>query len=193
MDLKSNLGLIDEKEKKMNHIYSIQNQKKYYLGEYRERIIVALKVDQLLEGDLYPEIIAVMDNPKAKYLKMRRDIGLTFLKPYIKEAERKNFRYELIDGLSYLGDIGLVVVTDESLDNEDEELVIRDMNQDFLDVGLGPEYSKNQGKHVCNKCHLKVEDKLPDYIEKFKRLTILDKLLGVNCPVCKDRKKMGGK
>jgi len=193
MEFKNSLGLIDEKEKKMKHIYNIQNQKKYYLGEYRERVIAALKVDQLLEDDLYPEIIEAMNNPKAKFLKMRRDIGLKFLKPYIKAAEKIDFRYEIVDGLSYLGDIGLVVVTDESLENEDEELIIRDVDQDFLDVGLGYEFSKNQGKHVCNKCHLEIENKLPNYIDKFKRLTIIDKILGTKCPVCRDRKKLGGK
>jgi uncharacterized protein YueI len=194
MDMKemNHLELLDEKDKRMNQLYSIQQEKKYYLGEYRERVIVALEIDQLVEDEVYPEVIEAMKNPKAKFMKLRRDIGLKILKPYILEAEKLNFRYELIDGLSYVGKIGLIVASDLALDNEEKELVIRDMDQDFLDVGLGYEFSKNQGKHVCNECHLKIEDKLPNYIEKFERLNIVDKLLGKNCPVCRDRKKLGG-
>jgi uncharacterized protein YueI len=189
----NHLEIIDAKDKRMNRIYNVQQEKRYYLGEYRERVLAALKIDQLVEDELYVEIVEAMKDPKAKFLKLRRDVGLKFLKPYIKEAEKLNFRYELIDGLSYSGDIGLIVASDVALDNEDKELVIRDMDQDFLDVGLGYEFSKNQGKHVCNECHLKIEDKLPDYIDKFERLNIIDKLLGKKCPVCRDRKKLGGK
>lgn len=188
----SHLDLLDEKEKKMNQLYSIQHEKKYYLNEYRERIMIALKIDQLVEDDIYLEVIETMKSDSAKLLKLRRDVGLKYLKPYIKEAEKLDFRYELIDGLEYLGDIGLVVVSDKALDNEKDELVIKDMDQDFLDVGLGYEFSKNQNRSVCNQCYLKIEDKLPSYLDKFKRLNIIDKLLGTSCPICRDRKKLGG-
>lgn len=188
----NHLDLLDEKEKKMNHLYNIQHEKKYYLGEYRERIIIALKIDQLVEDEVYLEVVEAMKSGSAKVLKLRRDTGLKYLKPYIKEAEKLDFRYELIDGLDYLGDIGLVVVSEKALDNEEDELVVRDMDQDFLDAGLGYEFSKNQNKSICNECYLKVEDKLPGYLNKFKRLNILDKLMGTSCPVCRDRKKLGG-
>jgi len=192
MDEMNHLDLLDKKEKTMNHIYNIQQQKSYYLGEYRERVLVALKEDQLIEDELYPEVIEAMKDKRAKVLKLKRNVGLQYLKPYIKEAEKLNFRYELIDGISYRGDIALIVATEESIDNEEDDVVIRDVDQDFLDAGLGYEFSKNQGKHVCNECHLKIEDKLPNYIDKFQRLTFIDKLLGKQCPVCRDRKKYGG-
>lgn len=188
----NHLDLLDKKEKKMNQLYNIQHQKKNYLGEYRERVILALKIDQLVEDEIYLEVIEAMKNDHAKFLKLRRDVGLKYLKPYIKEAERLEFRYELIDGLDYLGNIGLVVVSDKALDNEKDELVVRDMDKDFLDAGLGYEFSKNQNKSICNECYLKVEDKLPSYLNKFKKLNIIDKLLGTSCPVCRDRKKLGG-
>lgn len=187
MEEMNHLDLLDKKEKKMQKLHNIQGQKARYLGEYRERIIAALNDDQILEDDLYPEIVEAMKDPRAKYMKMRRDLGLKFLKPYILEAEKLDFRYELIDGLSYTGKIGLVIVTDQSLDNEEEEVVIKDVDQDFLDVGLGYEFSKNQGKRICNNCYIKLEDKLPSYKEKFKKINFLDKLLGVKCPVCKGK------
>lgn len=188
----SHLDLLDEKEKTMNRLYDIQSQKNYYLGEYKERIMVALNKDQIIEDKLYEEVIEAMKKPEAKVMKMRRDVGLKYLKPYIKEAEKLDFRYELIDGFTYVGEIGLVVVTEQALENDDEDIVIRDVDQDFLDVGLGYEFSKNQGKHICNECYIKIEDKLPSYLEKFSRINIIDKLLGNKCPVCRDKKKLGG-
>ncbi len=188
MEEMSHLDLLDKKEKRMNRIHNVQSEKKYYLGEYKERVLVALNIDQLIEDGVYPEIIDTMKDPRAEVMKMRRDVGLKYLKPYIKEAEKINFRYEIIDGLSYIGDIGLVVVSKEAVEVKEEELIVRDVDQDFLDVGLGEEFSKNQGKHICNKCYIKIEDKLPEYLENYKKINIIDKLLGNKCPICRGKK-----
>lgn len=174
--------VINEREKTKIKFIKTQLEKGEYLGEFKENILAALTKDQLEEDNVYEEILKEMKKPGASIVKMRRDIPLKCLKPYIREAEKIKLRYQLIDGLSYRGDIALVVVSKETQDNAGKNLVIRDMDQDFLDAGLEERLSKARGKKVCKECYKKVEEKLPQYLDEFKRVGVIDRLLGYKCP-----------
>lgn len=177
--------MMDEIEKNRMSFLKTQSEKNMFLGEYKERIIAALAKDQIIEDDVYPEIIAAINESRAYILKMARDLPLKKLKPYILEAERIKLKYQLVDGLTYSGNIGLIIAAKDALDEVKENVVIRDMDQDFIDAGLGEKFSKNKGKKICNECYEKVEKKLPQYKNEFKKINILDKILGVKCAVCK--------
>lgn len=176
--------VLDEREKTKIRFIKTQMEKGEYLGEFKENVIAALKKDQLEEDDVYIEIIEAMKEGDVSLLKMRRDVSLDRLKPYIREAENLGLRYQLVDGLSYRGEIALVVVSKDALDNADEDVVIRDMDQDFIDAGLGEELSKARGQKICKECYEKIKDTLPEYLGCFKKMGILDKLLGNKCPGC---------
>ncbi|OQY10112.1 MAG: hypothetical protein B6I28_01670 [Fusobacteriia bacterium 4572_132] len=181
---------IDKKEKSTIQFYKRQREKNQYLGEYKERVIALLYKEQLLEDDVYKEILEEMGKTRCYLLKLAREVGLEKLKPYIKEAEKIGLKYQLVDGLNYVGNVGLVLVAKEALEEKKENLAIRDMDQDFIDMGLGEIFSKARGKKICRKCYKKVEEKLPKYKEKFKKLNILDKLLGKQCAICgKDKER----
>ncbi|WP_320045760.1 DUF1694 domain-containing protein [uncultured Ilyobacter sp.] len=177
-------NIIDEREKGKIRFAKSQVEKAYYLGEFKENIIAALHKDQLEEDSVYMEILEAMKEKDAVLMKMRRDVSLKKLKPYIDEAEKLGIKYQLVDGISYRGDVALVVVSEEAMENSDEDLVIRDMDQDFIDAGLGEEFSKARGKKICKNCFKELEEKLPDYRGSFKKMNIFDKLIGHKCPVC---------
>ncbi len=179
--------MIDEREKGRMKFAKSQVEKSYYLGEFKENVIAALHKDQLEEDSVYLEIIEAMKESDAVLLKMRRDIPLKKLKPYIDEAEKLKIRYQLIDGLSYRGDVALVVVSEEALENRHEDVVVRDMDQDFIDAGLGEEFSKARGKKICKSCFKELKDKLPEYRGSFKKMSIFDKLIGHKCAICKKK------
>ncbi|WP_319369872.1 DUF1694 domain-containing protein [uncultured Ilyobacter sp.] len=177
-------NIIDEREKGKIRFAKSQVEKAYYLGEFKENVIAALHKDQLEEDSVYAEIIDAMKGKDAVLIKMRRDVSLKKLKPYIDEAEKLGVKYQLVDGISYKGDVALVVVSEKAMENSDENLVIRDMDQDFIDAGLDEELSKARGKKICKSCFKKVEEKLPQYKESYKKMSIVDKLLGHKCPAC---------
>ncbi len=176
----------EESEKRKKEFYKIQGEKNEYLGEYKERVIAALTKEQIIEDDVYPEILQYMRDNKAYVLKMARDVSIKKLKPYIQEAEKIGLKYQLVDALTYRGNIGLVLASKEALEETDlnEELLIRDMDQDFIDAGLGEKFSKKRGKKICNECMEKVEETLPQYKKDFKEINILDRILGYKCPIC---------
>ena len=187
-NLKENL---DEENKVVNTFTKIQVEKAYYLGEYKERVLGALTKNQLIEDDVYPEIIDLMGRKEAYLLKLSREIELKKLRPYIVYAEKIGLKYELVDGLSYRGDIGLVVASDSALENQEEELIIRDMDQDFIDAGLGEIFSKNRGLLICGRHYDEVRKKLPNYTKDFKKINLLGKFIGQKCPICQAEKEHG--
>lgn len=183
----------DDEKKAINSFAKIQVEKAYYLGEYKERVLGALNKNQIIEDDIYPEIINLMKRKEAYLLKLSRDIEIKKLKPYIIHAEKIGLKYQLVDGLSYRGDIGLVVVSDSALEFQEENLVIRDMDQDFIDAGLGEIFSKNRGLLLCSKHYDEVKKKLPNYTNEFKKINVLGKFIGRKCPICEAEKEHGRK
>ncbi len=176
--------IMNERDKTKIRFVKTQIEKGEYLGEFKENIIVALTKEQLEEDDVYPEIIEAMKESDVLSIKMSREVALKSLKPYIKEAEKLKLRYQLVDGLSYRGNIGLVVVSKDALENNGEDLVVRDMDQDFIDAGLGEQLSKARGKKICKECYKKVKKNLPEYLGSFKKAGLIDKMFGFKCPGC---------
>lgn len=178
-----------EEGKKLQTIFAkTQAEKNFYLGEYKERVLGALTKDQLIKDDVYQEIYFLMEQPESYLLKLSRDVGLKHLKPYISYAEKIGLKNQLVDGLNYRGDIGLVIVSKEALINQRKDLIIRDMDQDFIDAGLGEVVSKSRGSRICRKHYHKIEELLPNYLNDFKKIGILGKLIGQTCPICEAEK-----
>lgn len=182
--------MIDKKNETKNQFAKTQAEKSFFLGEYKERVLAALQKDQIEEDDVYEEILKAMESEEAYLLKMSREMELKRLKPYIRHAEKIGLKYQLVDGISYYGNIGLVVVSKEALNRPPEQPVIRDMDQDFIDAGLGEIYSKNRGERICGVHYNKLLEKLPEYRGDFKKINMLDKIIGRKCVICEAEKKL---
>lgn len=166
--------------------YDRQNEKNYFLGEYKERVMVGLTKRQLHGDDIYQEVLEIISNKgKAFLLKMIREVSLAKLHPYINAAEASGLRYEIVDGLSYSGDVGLVVVAKDALEVQVETPILADINQDYFDSELDEGYVKNKGKHICHSCYDTLCEELPSHKEDFKKFDIKDRFLGRMCPICK--------
>lgn len=186
---KMNENLIDKENQGKIKFLKTQAERAFYLDEFKENIALALTEEQLKSGIVYPEIVEGMKDKNVAYIKMKREIELKFLKPYIIEAEKANVRYTLIDSLNLLGNIGLVVVVKEAFDTNEREILVKDMKQKFQEVGLYPEYVKYFGRKLCDKHYSMVKEKLPGYEKKFEKLTIFNQLFGESCPICKVEKE----
>lgn len=182
-------NLIDKESQGKLNFLKTQAERACYLDEFKENIALALTEEQLRSEVVYPEIIERMKKDDVAYIKMKRDIELKYLKPYIVEAENSKVRYTLIDSLNLLGNIGLVIVVKEAFDDNERAIVVKDMREKFKEVGLYPEYVKYFGKKICEKHYSMVEKKLPGYEKKFKKLTIFNQFFGESCPICRIEKE----
>ena len=184
-----NENLLDKENQVKIKFLKTQAERAFYLDEFKENIALALTEEQLNSGVVYPEIIERMKASDVAYVKMKREIELKFLKPYIAEAEAMGIRYTLVDSLNLLGNIALVVVVKDAFDTNERDIVIKDIREKFQEVGLYPEYVKYFGKKICEKHYSMVEKKLSGYEKKFKKLTIFNQLFGESCPICKVEKE----
>ncbi|MBC2856277.1 MAG: DUF1694 domain-containing protein [Cetobacterium sp.] len=183
--------LINQQEKARMKFFKTQMEKNYYLGEFKENVIIALNKDEIENGKPYIEVLEAMKEHDAVLLKMRRDIPLKYFKPYIQEAEKIGLRYTLMDGITLLGDIGLVVVAKEALDNSDYDVTLENAGQKFVQSGLSEGYAYAMGKKISRKHYKELKEKMPSHIGNFKKFGIWDVLLGKECPIDKFEREKG--
>lgn len=96
-----------------------REEKKIYLGCFRERILKALTKKQVMEPGVYKEILDAIRDKRAKRLVISSAVQLTFAMDYINLAKNNGVEFTLVNGDDYSGDIGLVVVSDTAVDEED--------------------------------------------------------------------------
>lgn len=175
--------IINEREKAKLHFLKTQTEKFEYLGEFKENVLIALEKKEIERKIIHKEIQDAMKDKKAILLKIRRDIPFDAIKPYIDEAEKLGLRYTLVDGLTYKGDIGLVIVSGESLDNADKNIVVDSATKVYTDAGLSESFIYGEGHKICTKHYKELEEKLPSQLNKFEKMNFFDRLFGKVCPI----------
>lgn len=182
------MGLIEEREKMQIRFQQTQSEKNYYLGEFKENIIVAIKISEL-DGNVQEKILFLMRRKDAILLKINRKVSLNNVKKYIKYADEIGLEYRLVDGINFLGDVGMVIVSKEVQQNEKKDVVLENKNQIYIDAGLSPLYAEFEGKKICKKHYDELVEKLPSHVNKFKKINFFDKLIGPRCPIDEELKK----
>lgn len=173
--------LIKEIEKTKDKIANVRAERNMYLGEYRERVIVALTKEELSEKFIYPEVIKALKKKLVDKLIISRDIDLSKIKKYIKLAQSMKVPFKMVDGLSYIGDVGLVVVSDEALKNVPNNPIPLSFKERILEAGLDEVYYKALGKKIDKDHYNIIEEKLPELAPYYDKITFFDRLTGTKC------------
>lgn len=175
--------LMKEIEKSKDRIIDARVEKNRYLGEYRERVIVALTKEEMSEKYIYPEVKKALMKKAAKKMIISRDVDLINIKKYIRIAQVMHIPCKMVDGLSYIGDIGLVVVSNDALKKIPENPVPKTFKERIQDAGLDEIYYKSLGKKISLKYYNIVVNKLPELAFYYKPLGLLDRFCGTKCPI----------
>ncbi|MGL4935551.1 MAG: DUF1694 domain-containing protein [Cetobacterium sp.] len=181
--------IINEREKAKLHFLKTQTEKLIYLGEFKENVLAALDRQEIERNLIHNEIKEVMKDKRAILLKIRRDVHFECIKTYIDEAEKIGLRYTLVDDITFRGNIGLVVVSSEALDNEDKEVVIESATKVYTDAGLSEGFIYGEGHKICSKHYKELKEKLPSHLDKFQEMNFFDRLFGKVCPIDRFDKK----
>jgi uncharacterized protein YueI len=96
-----------------------KDERRKYLGEFRERILKALTFEQIDEPGTYPEIKEAIQDPRAHKLVINQKANLNEAREYIQLARKKGLQFTMVDNPEYAGNIGLVVVSDKAVDVKD--------------------------------------------------------------------------
>ena len=108
-----------------DRVREVKIEKNVFLGEYKERVLAALTVEQVREKGIYPEIEKALEDKEAKKMIISREMDFNDIKKYINLAQKKNISYKMIDSLLYTGKIGLVVASDDALSNPPGNPVVK--------------------------------------------------------------------
>lgn len=188
MEIINNDDILKKIEKEKDRAYSVQAERNRYLGIYKERVILALTESQVKEKIIYKEVIRACEKKIATRMVLSRSVELKYLKKYMSIADEYDVTYKLVDGLSYVGDIALVVASDDALTKEGNPFVTS-----FLDLissrGLPEIYYESLGKKISKKYLKIIKEKLPELADEYEELTFFDRLCGMSCPI---EEKLGG-
>lgn len=161
-----------------------REEHKYYLGQFRERVLRVLTFAQIAEPAVYREIEEAVVHPKARRLLISRRADLAGAAKYIRLARDRGLPFATVDLPEYRGPVGLVVVAAEAVDVE--EVSVPDRTQRLLAAGVPLEVIEAQGQGLCKACLDLLKEVAPDEARNYRKLSLLDRLQGNNCP-CKKK------
>lgn len=184
------MEIFDIREKTKIDFQKTQNEKNYYLGEFKENVISALKKQDIDENIQY-RFLDLMSDENAILLKISRELDMKKVKKYIEYAEKINLNYRLVDGISYDSDIGMVIVSKNTIENGNRNVIFKSEKERYIEKKLSPFCWEAEGKKICNFHYEQIEKKFKEKEKKFKKMGILDKILGYKCPICKNEKIKG--
>lgn len=176
-------------EKSKDRLANILYERNQFLGIYKERVLVALTEEEVKERLIYPEVKKALEKVVATKMVLTRRVDMKYLKKYINLANMYKVDCKIVDGLSYVGNISLVVSADDAVDIK-RNPVVKSRLEIIKDRGMPLAYYEALGKKV-SKRYLKIIKKLlPELLDQYKELTFFDKLCGGKCPL---EEKLGGK
>ena len=91
-----------------------REERRYYLGQFRERVIKVLTLEQIAEPGVYPEIQEAMAHPMARRVLISRRAVLSAAQKYVQLARKYHLEFTIVDSPEYSGPVGLVVAAGSS-------------------------------------------------------------------------------
>lgn len=94
-------------------------EKRQFLGTYRERVIIALKIGQAAQQRIYPQVEQNMREHPTSHLFLNGNISYEQLSKYVKLANKYKIENTIVTNKEHDTDIGLVLAMNYAVDKED--------------------------------------------------------------------------
>lgn len=152
-------------------------EKKVYLGEFRERVIVALSVEEVFYDEAVKVAEEALQDPKAHRLIVNHNkLTSPWTKKYMALArkydkEYKSFHTEEKEAM------GLVVASREAVNRQNIRVKLQLLPDKFQHA---------YHNKLCKDHYEELEEIAPERVKEFKKLGVLDRLLGKSCGVPKE-------
>lgn len=103
------------------------DEKRKFLGTFRERIMIALRKNQVMEKDIYPQVEKCMRENKTAHLFLNGNINYEELSKYVKLAKKYQIEHTVVTNKEHDTEIGLVLAMDHAIDKEEIFIVEKEM------------------------------------------------------------------
>ena len=156
------------------------DEKIYFLGEFRERVMKKLTINQVRETAIYPEILQVLKNVKTTKLVINGNVDSLFLKKYRELAMKINKPCMVRSDSDFKGDAGLLVVNDEAVN--EEEIGVEARENRLSRLGIPLLLIEAAGEKICESCFEQIAQADETELINYGELTWMDRLGGDKCP-----------
>ncbi|QDR81278.1 YueI family protein [Sporomusa termitida] len=156
------------------------DEKIYYLGEFKERVLKKLTKKQVLEAAVYPEIIQSLKDPRANKLIIDGSLSGSSVQKYRKLARKLGVPNTERSDPEFKGDTGLIIVSDQAVAVED--ITIPERSIRLEELGLSSALARAAGRKLCKTCLQKVAAIDKNELINYRKLTWADRLCGDRCP-----------
>lgn len=102
-----------------------KEEKRYFLGEFEERVLKVLTRGQVAQSFIYPEIKEALEDEHAKRLLLDGELSFEFIKKYIKLAQQLQKPFTFINDPKLKGEIGLAVVSEKAVDVDSIHVLVQ--------------------------------------------------------------------
>lgn len=158
-------------------------EKRYWLGEFRERIVFALKKEQIHRKEAMKILEEKLKDSRVARVVVHNGISDILAGKYMDLAGKYKKDFKMIDMQNKNQEIALVLASDDAV--YEENVLI-----DQLPV-LPDRFYNAKNNKLC-KSHMEELEKIaPMFKDEFEEISLFDKLIGINCGVCKNNEKSG--
>lgn len=154
-------------------------EKRQYLGEFRERVIRMLTMGQVKEPFIYTEIEKALQHPKASKLVLNGELGEEAAGKYRKLALRLGKLYTVRRDPGFEGEAGLVVVASDAVDAPN--IGVESREERLKRKGLPEGLIEAAGKPICKACYQQVRELAPEEAGLYKVISPINRLFGEKC------------
>ena len=156
------------------------HERRQFLGEFRERVIIYLTLEQVEEEGTYPEVIRAIEDPRAAKLILNSEVDMEAASEYMQLARQRQLQFTTVSSPRISGEAGLVVVSGEAV--EEEHIKIPTRREKLIDRGIPAELVDARGQKICSRCYSLIKKNAPEELKNYRRQTILEQLLHAPCP-----------
>ncbi|MDF2903147.1 MAG: hypothetical protein K0S25_785 [Bacillus sp. (in: firmicutes)] len=95
------------------------DERRRFLTTIRERVVVALTGEQVMEKGIYPKVEILMKENGSAHLFLNGHLDYSNLSKYISIAKSLNLEYTIVTNKDYNSDLGLVLAQEFAIDKEE--------------------------------------------------------------------------
>ena len=159
------------------------DEKRNWLGEFREKIVLALTNEQVQRDDALQLVEEKMKDNRVDALIVRGQVSQDVTGKLMTICQRTGKDYRSINRPDLKGDIAMVLISNEAVDEENVRLDTSKL--------LSDQFYNAKNNKLCKKHMEALKSQHPQFTNRFEEIGIMDKMIGTKCGVCGGQGDLG--
>lgn len=159
-----------------------REEKQRYLGEFRERVVAAIRYDQAGDKEVVKQVERLLQQPQVSTVKIHVNLSYKTAKRYHDLARRFGKNHTLVSASGYKQDYAVILASDIAVEKED--IHVKTRYDRLRDRGVPKAIIEAVGKDLCEACRVVLKEKTPEELRRYGALNRLDRFLRKTCAAC---------